>query len=586
VSAGRYDKYPTVRVSTDSGDLSEGWGEILPLLSARVREREGVVVAVECYPGVDVPQLRRALVAGLAPDVVFDAEDALLPSRDLAALLDPYLGDDPVFGYICPLELDSVFRPDTVELLRRQAAAHKKGVLLVIGTGATLVAPNADLLVYADLTRWEIQQRQRQHELGNLGADNAGASRAELYKRAFFVDWRIADRQRKQLVEHIDYYLDTNVADVPRMVRGDLFRRALRSLTTRPFRLVPFFDPGPWGGEWMRGRFDLPDEPENFAWCFDCVPEENSLLFGFGSRRLHSPALPLVHQHPEQLLGQHVHANFGAEFPIRFDLLDTTEGGNLSLQVHPMRDYIRERFGMPYTQDESYYLLDAKPGAVVYLGLSARASPERFERALRAAHNGGPPFPVAEYVNAWPARQHDHFSIPAGTVHCSGKDNLVLEISATPYIFTFKLWDWERLGLDGKARPIHLEHGLANIQWDRTSDWVAANLMNRVLPLERGESWREESTGLHALEFIETRRHWFNGPVEHDTAGTLNVLNLVEGAEAIVESPSGAFDPLPVHHAETFVVPAAVGRYRIRPAQPGGPSPLATIKAYVRGGKR
>jgi mannose-6-phosphate isomerase class I len=584
VSASRYDKYPTVRVSTDSGDLSEGWAEILPLLDARVREREGVVVAVECYPGVDVPQLRRALVAGLAPDVVVDAEDALLPSRALATVLAPYLGDDPVFGYLCPLELDSLFQPDTVELLRRQATAHTKGVLLVIGTGATLVAPNADLLVYADLTRWEVQQRQRRHELGNLGADNAGASPAALYKRAFFVDWRIADRHRTQLFERIDYYLDANVADVPRLVRGDLFRGALQSLSVRPFRLVPFFDPGPWGGEWMRRRFDLPDEPENFAWCFDCVPEENSLLFGFGSRRLHAPALPLVHQHPEQLLGQHVHASFGAEFPIRFDLLDTMDGGNLSLQVHPLRDYIRERFGMSYTQDESYYLLDAKPGAVVYLGLTERSSPARFERDLRAAQNGGPPFPVAEHVNAWPARKHDHFSIPAGTVHCSGKDTVVLEISATPYIFTFKLWDWERLGLDGKARPIHLEHGLANIQWDRTSDWVRQNLINRMLPLGRGESWPEESTGLHPLEFIETRRHWSAGPVEHDTAGTLNVLNLVEGEEAIVESPTDAFDPLLVHHAETFVVPAAVGAYRVRPAQIGAPSPLATIKAYVRAG--
>jgi hypothetical protein len=186
-------------------------------------------------------------------------------------------------------------------------------------------------------------------------------------------------------------------------------------------------------------------------------------------------------------------------------------------------------------------------------------------------------------VNAWPSRKHDHFSIPAGTIHCSGKDNVVLEISATPYIFTFKLWDWARLGLDGKPRPIHLEHGLANIQWDRTTKWVETNLINPVHALTSQPGMREEMTGLHSSEFIETRRHWFTAPVDHDTRGTLNILNLVEGDVAVVESPDDAFEPLVVNYAETFVVPAAVGPYRIRPLNGATTTPLATIKALVRG---
>ena len=158
----------------------------------------------------------------------------------------------------------------------------------------------------------------------------------------------------------------------------------------------------------------------------------------------------------------------------------------------------------------------------------------------------------------------------------------VLEISATPYIFTFKLWDWGRLGLDGRPRPIHLEHGAANIQWDRTTDWVKRELVNRVEPLGAGEGWREERTGLHELEFIETRRHWFTQPVAHDTRGTVNVLNLVEGDEAVIESPAGAFEPFVLHYAETVIVPAAVGRYTIRPSGASAGRELATLKAFVR----
>jgi mannose-6-phosphate isomerase class I len=277
-----------------------------------------------------------------------------------------------------------------------------------------------------------------------------------------------------------------------------------------------------------------------------------------------------------------VYRRFGAEFPIRFDFLDTVGGGNLSLQVHPLTEYIREHFGMAYTQDESYYMLDAEPGAEVYLGLKTGIEPEQMVRDLEIAQRGEADFPAERYVNQFPARKHDHFLIPAGTVHCSGKDSMVLEVSATPYIFTFKLWDWGRVGLDGIPRPIHLQHGVRNIQWERTTAWVQTNLVNHFVPVASGDGWREERTGLHELEFIETRRHWFTGTVLHNTNDTVHVLNLVEGEEAVVESPDGAFEPYVVHYAETFIVPAAVGRYTIRPHGSSVGKECGTMLAYVR----
>jgi mannose-6-phosphate isomerase class I len=578
--SSRYEQRPVVAVGRED-DVRSGWADVGATIAADARRGDRCVIAVECYPGVHAGEIRDALAAELAPSTVVTAEDALHSAADLAHELAPYLGDDPVFGRMSPLGLEWFFVPERVASVRTRIARVERGIVLVIGTGAAVVAPDADVVVYADLTRWEIQQRQRRHEVGNLGADNAGAPAADLFKRGYFVDWRAADRWKNELLDRVDWYLDTNEAGSPLLVAGALYRRALAITARRPFRLVPFFDPGPWGGEWMRHRFGLPADEPNLAWCFDCVPEENSLLFGFGSRTIHSPALPVVHRHPLELLGSRVHEAFGAEFPIRFDLLDTWEGGNLSLQVHPLRDYIREHFGMSYTQDESYYLLDAKAGAQVYLGFEDGIDSTRFTNELETAQNGGPPFRPARHVTAWPSVKHAHFSIPSGTIHCSGRDNVVLEISATPYIFTFKLWDWGRLDLHGEPRPIHLDHGLANLQWDRNAEWVGRNLVNRVRPVARGNGWQEESTGLHPLEFIETRRHWFTGPVEHHTGGTVNVLNLVEGPAAVVESPSSDFEPLVVHYAETFVVPASVGRYDIRPLGEAE-TPLATVKAYIR----
>ena len=281
-------------------------------------------------------------------------------------------------------------------------------------------------------------------------------------------------------------------------------------------------------------------------------------------------------------MGEPVESRFGKEFPIRFDFLDTMSGGNLSLQVHPTTQYIRDAFGMNYTQDESYYILDTEHNATVYLGVKTGLNKHAMISDLEKAQQTGCEFDAEKYINKFPAKKHDHFLIPNGTIHCSGANAMVLEISATPYIFTFKLYDWQRFGLDGKPRPININHGKNVIQWDRNTEYCLKNLVNQVELIAEGDGWREERTGLHKNEFIETRRHWFTKEVVHHTGDSVNVLNLIEGSEAIVESPTNAFKPFIIHYAETFIIPAAVGSYTIRPFGESEGKTCATIKAYVR----
>jgi len=575
-----YDKFPFVEAGP-AEECSVGWSAIAARLAPRLQQQGAV--CIECYPGAFSAAALNGLRQNLPQAAVFLAEECLKTPVQLRAMLDPLLGTDPVFGRMSGITLSDYFDSAKINAMRGEAErATKHGPVMVVGAGATLVSPPGAANVYADLARWEIQLRWRRGELGNLGLNNAQDEFSLKYKCGFFAEWRAADRLKRQLLPEIDFLFDTNQPQTPKLISGDAFRRALAQTAQRPFRVVPYFDPGPWGGHWMEEVCDLPRDVPNYAWCFDCVPEENSLLLGFGEQRVEVPAINLVFQEPHGLLGEAVYARFGAEFPIRFDFLDTMGGGNLSLQVHPLTRYIQETFGMDYTQDESYYLLDAGQGATVYLGLKDNISPEQMIDELRRAQRGSEAFPAEKYVNQWPARKHDHFLIPAGTIHCSGAESMVLEISSTPYIFTFKLWDWGRLGLNGKPRPIHIEHGAANIQWDRTGDWVKRELINRFEIIATGNGWREERTGLHKLEFIETRRHWFTGTVPHDTGGGVNVLNLVEGEAAIVESPAGAFAPFVVHYVETFIVPASVGAYTIRPYGKSAGKECATMKAFVR----
>lgn len=596
LGAANYDKSPAVAVPAAHADnCSTGWKAIAATLRQMIGERAGagggrVVVAVECYPGVHDDDVREALADELRPALALDSKDAFKTPGEVDALVAPFLGgDDPVFGYLNQtLNLADFIDGARRDDLLGRAAAVAAGVVLLVGPGASVVAPGADVLVFADMPRWECQLRQRRGTVDNLGTRNRGLKASLQYKRSFFIDWRVADRLKQATMARWDFVLDTTEeGGAPKLITGAAHLAGLAVAAARPFRVVPFFDPGPWGGQWMREVCGLPDGPPNYAWCFDCVPEENSLLLEFaGGVRVEIPSINLVFNRPVELLGEPVYGRFGPEFPIRFDFLDTMGGGNLSYQVHPLTEYAREHFGLPYTQDESYYILDAKEDAVVYLGCKDGTKPEEMFTELRSAQRGEKAFDAEKFTGMFPAKKHDHFLIPAGTLHCSGANSMVLEISATPYIFTFKLWDWARLGLDGKPRPMNIDRGEKVVCWHRDESYAREHLVNRFEPVASGPGWREERTGLHAAEFIETRRHWFTGPVEHDTGGAaqggVNVLNLIEGEEAVVESPTGAFAPFVVHYAETFIVPAAVGRYTIRPtrAEPG--RELATLKAFVR----
>lgn len=579
-----YDKFPYVPVPQGDDACVLGWDCIAERLHRAIRScaRSRVVLTVECYTGVDEAQVLAELKSRLAPALAVDASQSMLPSSRIDALVSPFLGGgDPVFGFLSGLKLPQFFDPERLSFWRTVVEQVKEDVVIIVGCGARLIA-EGDILVYADLARWEGQNRYRRNEASNLGVANRTLAAHLQYKRAFFVDWRVCDRWKRPLIAEWDFVLDTNNPKEPKLADGEAVRRGFHFAVQRPFRVTPFFDPAPWGGQWMKHMCRLDQNVKNYGWCFDCVPEENSLLLGFGKLRFEIPSVDLVFNQPRALLGEQVHARFGDEFPIRFDFLDTMGGGNLSFQVHPLTEYIQQHFGMHYTQDESYYLLDAGPDATIYLGLKEGGNPAAMVRALQIAQSGGPGFPAERYVDKWPAKRHDHFLIPAGTVHCSGANSMVLEISATPYIFTFKMWDWGRLGLDGKPRPIHLQHGIANIQWDHTTEWTRRNLINRSEDLAEGQGWREERTGLHEREFIETRRHWFSGVVPHNTHEGVNVLNLVQGDEAVVESPDHAFAPFVIHYAETFIVPAAVGPYTIRPLQVANGSEFATIKASIR----
>lgn len=569
-----YDKFPSTQVK---GNIYQGWKEIRKTLSEALTKEK--VLVVDCYTGVHENELINELSV-LTNGNIIKVCSLYKDEESIREMTKHFMTDDVLFGYVTSLHLTDYFDLEKLSEARKQIN-KSKGPILVYGTGASLVAPYGTL-VYVDMARWEIQQRFRRHEVKALGIDNRTDAVSLQYKRGYFNDWRICDQHKDSLFNKVDYWLDTHIEGIPKMIDKNTFMRGIEKTVSKPFRVVPFFDPAPWGGQWMKEVCDLDRTKQNFGWCFDCVPEENSLLLDINGIKFEMPAINIVLLKSKELLGEPVEARFGKDFPIRFDFLDTIGGGNLSLQVHPTTQFIRENFGMYYTQDESYYLLDAKDDAVVYLGVKKDIDKEAMIEDLRKAQRGEIVFDAEKYVNKIPAKKHDHFLIPGGTIHCSGSNSMVLEISSTPNLFTFKLWDWQRLGLDGKPRPINVERGSHVINWSRDTDYVYKKLRNQITIVAKGEGWIEERTGLHENEFIETRRHRFSAPVLHNTNNSVNVFNLLEGDEIIIESPNNSFEPFIVHYAETFIIPANLGEYTIRPYGKSEGKECVTIKAYIR----
>ncbi|MGQ1889243.1 class I mannose-6-phosphate isomerase [Thermophagus sp. OGC60D27] len=568
----KFNKFPFIEIS---GETKSGWKEIADFCL----DGQKKTITIDCYQGVFIEEIQQAFKDNA---LFFKTEDFFKSEKEIRNITQKDVTDDEIFGIITHLNMEDFIDINKLKKFEERIDDPSKPIV-VCGPGASLFMQTPDMRIYADMARWEIQKRMRRGKINGLGVKNSNESFNHQYKRGFFVDWRVCDKHKKEWFFKCGYLLDTNKANDPKLVKMDLIKKGLEKAAHQPFSVVPFFDPGPWGGHWMEKNLAIENEDApNHAWCFNCIPEENSILFKINNHFIELPSIDVVFFESVALLGDAVEARFGKEFPIRFDFLDTMGGGNLSLQVHPDTTYIQENFGMHYTQDESYYLLDAGENGSVYLGLKDDTDVKEMFDELENAQLHGNSFDAEKYVNKFPAKKHDHFLIPAGTIHCSGKDAMVLEISSTPYIFTFKMWDWGRLGLDGKPRPINIKHARNVIKNERRKRFVEEELINKIEIVSKGDGWVEEKTGLHRCEFIETRRHWFSKPVLHNGNGSVNVMMLIEGSEAVVESPDSLFEPFIVRYAETFIIPAAVKSFKISPFGTSKGKTIATIKAYVR----
>ena len=387
-------------------------------------------------------------------------------------------------------------------------------------------------------------------------------------RRNYYVDFETAAQLRWDLIHQgsLDAYITADVPETMQLLSFAKLKALFAEICTKPFRCRPVYLEGVWGGYYIHRLRHLPREMRNCAWVFDLIPMEVSIAARRDGHEFEAPFFTLVQVMGAQLMGQDACDRFGGYFPIRFNYDDTYHSsGNMSIQCHPDGPYVTGNHGELGRQDESYYICVTGQGAKTYLGFREAGSCEAFFRQARQAEQTGATIDYEQYIHAVPSVPGTQVMIPAGTVHASGRNQVILEIgSLTVGSYTYKLYDYQRTTPQtGLPRPIHLKMGSEVIRGERTATWVQENLVNHGGLVRQGADWKEIVVGEHELLYFSLRNLIFSTSMADDTDGYFHVLALVDGEKVRVASAANPSLYYDMNSMDVIVVPAHLGAYTL-----------------------
>ena len=599
---------PELSEKTVKSIISGGNQNVVKKFVATLADRaakEGVVVALDGYTTANWTVFvnliaRECCLLGLGFEAI-DANAATLKSgKEIDAIIDPLLiwdtKIDPtlLYGKVYKGGYQGLMDEASTEAFKKAVPASRQAgkISVVYGYGSLIpeLRELYDVKVFFDLTPMKSMLRIRRGEYSNIGKERPGIINRTI-RRCYYCDFECAVRNRHELWENNvpDWYVLDNDPQNLQLMPFGTFSDICAQLVKYPFRAKPCYLEGVWGGSYMKKLRNLPDEMRNAAWVFDFIPMEVSVVVEAGDEKLDINYCSFVHKEGVNLMGEDCVKKFEGYFPIRFNWDDSYHStGNMSIQCHSGGEYNVKNYNEFGRQDESYYVVVTGHDAKTFIGFRDDADIPQFFRDIEAADTEHRPCDYMKYVSYEESKPGLQVMLPAGTIHSSGRNQVILEIgSLTIGSYTYKMYDYLRLDFDGKQRPIHTRLGEENVRQDRRYSVIhdlesPEYIVQKPRLAASGEGWEEYILGENPQVYFSLRRLEFEKKCEQDTGGKLfHVLTLVDGDAVRVRSvrhPERYFD---LQFMDIVCVPADMGRYVIENL---GREPVMVHKTCLREG--
>ena len=567
--------------------------------------KEGVIVGLDGYTTAKWDLFvslmsRECDLLGLQFESVDHNAATLREGKEIDAIIDPLLiwdtRIDPtlLYGKVYHGGYAGLTDPVKAEAFKKAIPAKKVPgrIVAVFGYGSLAEDFRSlyDVRCFFDVTPMNSMLRIRAGEYANLGKEHTGIINRTI-RRCYYCDFENAVQLRKELFAQkaLDwYFLDNDRANL-QMMPFSAFEDICAQLVKYPFRAKPCYLEGVWGGSYMKTQRHLPEKMRNAAWVFDFIPMEVSVLVKAGAELLDINYCSFVHKEGVNLMGERCVRKYKGYFPIRFNWDDSYHStGNMSIQCHSGGEFNVLNYNEFGRQDESYYVVVTGHGAKTFIGFRDDADIPAFFREIEAADTAHRPCDYMKYVSYEESRPGLQVMLPAGTIHSSGRNQVILEIgSLTIGSYTYKMYDYLRLDFDGRQRPIHTHLGELNVNQERRHSVIhdpfsKDYIVQQPRLADSGEGWEEYILGENPQMYISLRRLEFQTSCAQDTKGEkFHVLTLVDGDHVRIRSaehPERCFD---LDFMEIACVPASMGKYVIENL---GKEPIQIHKTCLRDG--
>ena len=322
-----------------------------------------------------------------------------------------------------------------------------------------------------------------------------------------------------------------------------------------PLKFQNIFKSVVWGGEKIAPFKGVNTQQKNIgeSWELSGVKGNESIVAEgpLAGRTITS----LAEEYKGALLGEKVYAATGAEFPLLIKLIDARD--DLSIQVHPDDALAAERHNGSKGKNEMWYVVQADEKAHLMSGLNKEITPEEY--AAKVADNT-----ITDVLHDYDVHAGDVFFLPAGRIHSIGKGCFIAEIQQTSDI-TYRIYDFGRLGLDGKPRELHTELSKAAIDYTVLPDYKT-----------QYQSIKNQENEIVSCKYFTTSLYELDKEVTKDMSGldSFVIAICVEGCGSLTDSEGNTVS---LSQGETVLVPACSRSFTLRPE-----GNMKVITSYIR----